>query len=213
MRRRTGARQGMGFSVVGRPLLALPRCVPLLHGGGRGVWEGSGAVVQSQSQDSLPHRLLPATTPAPACCRAPHLVVKGLQRRRFRGGRGGERGAATSGAGWALRTALCGAPPRRHHPRHAGRNACSRPPCPPTPPHPLRCGTNSSTHPLVNQVLVLLQVGRGADEQDAKHRHVQQHLAKEAVLLVQQADACGRAGERGVPCTGPLLPFPCRPPV
>lgn len=52
---------------------------------------------------------------------------------------------------------------------------------------------------LVDQVLVLVNVRGGADEQDGKHADVQQHLADEAVLLVQQAHTCdgkGGAGQR-----------------
>ena len=214
-----------GFSVVGRPLLALPRCVPLLHGWGEGSLgrvRGGGAEPepgQPAPQAAARHDTRPRLLPRPAPCRkrSAEAEVPGRE-----GGReGGSNVRRWLGSPYRP---VWRAPPQA--PSQACRQKCMQsPPVPPhpTPPHPLRCGTNSSTHPLVNQVLVLLQVGRGADEQDAKHRHVQQHLAKEAVLLVQQAHACGgrrgragaggRAGERGVPCTGPLLPFPCRPPV
>ena len=49
------------------------------------------------------------------------------------------------------------------------------------------CGTTVPVHKLS---LVLVKVGGGADEEDAKHAHVKQHLADERLLLVQQAHAC-----------------------
>lgn len=50
---------------------------------------------------------------------------------------------------------------------------------------------------LVQQVLVLVKVRCCADQQHSKHRQVQQQLAQEAVLLVQQPVARQLVNHKG----------------